>query len=430
VAADVRARVTRARGHSEDPSGAAVHAGRLASVTIDGVAAESFRYSRNGNRLWDASSPESTWYDAQDRLTSRPGVTYTYSPNGELATRVDGGDTTTFTYDERGALRQVVRPGSGNAVTYQLDGLGRRIQRQELVGGVAQPTRRYLYDGRRVVAELDASNTVLARFVYGTRPNVPDYMVRGAETYRLVADHLGSVRLVVRVSDGAVMQRLRYSAYGRLAAADDWAASGFERVPFGFAGGLYDRTTGLVRFGARDYDPEVGRWVSKDGAGFGGGTNFYVYAADSPAEFVDPSGNSPIVWFVLPFIFEQASDGIPGDASESTALDAGITFVATVIPIASAWCSAGAKAGRGARWWNLGRENDLAYRSLSMQDHLLYEVGQATRSPEVFEEFSRFSSPVERGRAITESRGWRYADRKSTRLNSSHRYISRMPSSA
>ena len=34
--------------------------------------------------------------------------------------------------------------------------------------------------------------------------------------------------------------------------------------PFGFAGGLYDPDTGLVRFGARDYDAETGRWTSKE----------------------------------------------------------------------------------------------------------------------------------------------------------------------
>lgn len=35
-------------------------------------------------------------------------------------------------------------------------------------------------------------------------------------------------------------------------------------IPFGFAGGLYDKDTGLVRFGARDYDSFLGRWTSKD----------------------------------------------------------------------------------------------------------------------------------------------------------------------
>ena len=62
-------------------------------------------------------------------------------------------------------------------------------------------------------------------------------------------------------------------------------------LPFGFAGGLYDQDTNLVHFGARDYDPEVGRWITKDPIGFGGGdTNLYGYVAGDPVNFVDPSG--------------------------------------------------------------------------------------------------------------------------------------------
>ena len=46
---------------------------------------------------------------------------------------------------------------------------------------------------------------------------------------------------------------------------------------FGFAGGLYDPDTGLTRFGARDYDPVVGRWTIKDPIRFeGGDANIYA----------------------------------------------------------------------------------------------------------------------------------------------------------
>ena len=60
--------------------------------------------------------------------------------------------------------------------------------------------------------------------------------------------------------------------------------------PFGFAGGIYDADTGLVRFGARDYDPEVGRWTSKDPIGFRGAVNFYMYVGNDPVNRVDPTG--------------------------------------------------------------------------------------------------------------------------------------------
>jgi RHS repeat-associated protein len=64
--------------------------------------------------------------------------------------------------------------------------------------------------------------------------------------------------------------------------------------PFGFAGGLYDPQTKLVRFGARDYDAETGRWTAKDPILFAGGdANLYGYAANDPINLIDPIGFQP-----------------------------------------------------------------------------------------------------------------------------------------
>jgi len=64
-------------------------------------------------------------------------------------------------------------------------------------------------------------------------------------------------------------------------------------IPQGFAGGLFDADTGLVRFGVRDYDPRVGRWTAKDPILFEGGQgNFYVYVGNGPVNRLDPTGTT------------------------------------------------------------------------------------------------------------------------------------------
>ena len=88
---------------------------------------------------------------------------------------------------------------------------------------------------------------------------MPDVMTKGGVTSRIITDMLGSVRLVIDASTGAVAQRLDYDEFG-LVLMD--TSPGFQ--PFGFVGGFYDPDTGLTRFGVRDYDAEVGRWTGKD----------------------------------------------------------------------------------------------------------------------------------------------------------------------
>ena len=62
-------------------------------------------------------------------------------------------------------------------------------------------------------------------------------------------------------------------------------------MPFGFAGGLADADTGLVRFGLRDYDPEAGRWTARDPALYEGGqANLYAYVSNDPVARRDPTG--------------------------------------------------------------------------------------------------------------------------------------------
>jgi len=262
-------------------------AGRIKEVKLNGVSISAYDYDSAGNRtrLTSQAGVIDGSYDVRDRLLSYGTTTYSYNANGELRTKVVGTDTTRYTFDDRGNLA-AVRLVGGTVVDYVLDGLGRRIGKK--VNG--QLTQGFLYQGLiQPIAELDASNQIVSLFVYGTRQNVPDYMVRNGVEYRLVSDHNGSVRLVVDAQTGAVAQRIDYDEFGKVLLNTN---PGFQ--PFGFVGGLYDTHTQLTHLGARDYDALTGRWISSDPERFrSGDLNLYRYAAGDPINLADWTGLWP-----------------------------------------------------------------------------------------------------------------------------------------
>jgi RHS repeat-associated protein len=115
---------------------------------------------------------------------------------------------------------------------------------------------------------------------------MPVAMEKGAETYYLTYDQVGSLRAVAD-SSGSVVKRIDYDSFGSVINDTNPAFA----VSFGFAGGLHDRDTDLVRFGFRDYDPDVGRWTAKDPILFAGGdVDLYGYCLNDPINWVDPDG--------------------------------------------------------------------------------------------------------------------------------------------
>ena len=258
-------------------------AGRLTSVT-SGVNVMQYAYDANGNRTSKTSGSlsESATYDSQDRLLTYGRAAYTYTANGELLTRTDSSGITRYVYDPLGNLRTVNSP-DGKSIEYVIDGQNRRVGKK--VNGAL--VRGWLYgDQLRIVAELDGNSAVVSRFIYGSHTNVPDYMVRNGVTYRILTNQVGSPRVVIDASTGAIAQMIGYDEFGTVLAD---TAPGFQ--PFGFAGGLYDPDTKLVRFGARDYDPQTGRWTAKDPIAFSGRDgNLYGYSFTDPTNLFDPSG--------------------------------------------------------------------------------------------------------------------------------------------
>ena len=207
-------------------------------------------------------------------------------------------------------------------VEYLVDGRGRPVGKR--VNGVLE--RGWLWRGQlQPVAELDGAGNVVARFVYAGGVNVPALMVTPTATYRLVTDHLGSVRRVVDVATGAVVQELEFDAWGRVLLD---TSPGLQ--PFGFAGGLYDPDTGLVRFGARDYDAATGRWTAKDPIRFSGGSNFYEYSRSSPGMRRDPSGLDSVLDWVDELVLFGARIVLPALPSVGMACARAAPYVAAV----------------------------------------------------------------------------------------------------
>ena len=260
-------------------------AGRLTGVKKNGAVLSSYTYDSNSNRLIATTSSGTVTgtYDAEDRLLTYGNASYTYTANGELASQTVGSQTTAYSYDVLGNLTASTLP-SGTVISYIVDAGNRRVGKQvngALVAG-------YLFDGDHIVAQLNGSNAIVSQFIYGSGTMSPNYMIQGAVTYRIFSDQLGSPRLVVNTSTGAIAEQIDYDEFGNLINDTN---PGFQ--PFGFAGGLYDQDTKLVRFGARDYGPSVGRWTAKDPILFDGGdTNLYGYVLNDPVNSIDSNGNA------------------------------------------------------------------------------------------------------------------------------------------
>lgn len=251
---------------------------------------DTYGYDDNGNRTSHNSATGT--YDNQDRIQTYDGWTYSSNDRGDVVSKVDGStsDTWLYGYDAFGALVSVTDPTS-DVVTYRTDGKSRRVMR--LLNGTV--TNTWLWrDQLRLAAELTPSGALKARYVSALERNVPEVIFDDLDgttvTKRLITDHLGSVRMVIDTATGTILQTHAYSAFGIMSGS----APG---QPFGFAGGLYDVETGLVRFGAREYQAALGRWTSRDSLYFDANqANLYAYAGSDPVNNLDPDGEKQ-TWY-------------------------------------------------------------------------------------------------------------------------------------
>ena len=235
----------------------------------------SYGYDLVGNRksITQNSGTQNYSYDPGNELVSISGssnTSFTYDNAGNMLTRNTGTATTNYAWD---AMNRMTAAGS---VTYLYDGDGHRVRK--ISGGV---TVNYFYDGSSVVAETDGLGNIQKKYDPGV--SVTDR--QGTKLYYLYNGH-GDVAGLMDANQNLV-QSYEYDAFGNTV-GDTKDPNPARYVG---SGGVYsDDDLGLQYMWNRWYDPNLGRFVSRDPIGFKGGLNLYAYVGNNPINGIDSGG--------------------------------------------------------------------------------------------------------------------------------------------
>jgi len=255
---------------------------RLVSVKKGKKVVENYTYDANGNRVEATVYGVTTQasYTLDDSLEVYGNNTYRYDADGYLVEKTTPQESTSYTYNTLGALTSVTTPTK--TITYHLNALNQRVAKE--VDGVI--TEKYLWANlTTLLAVYDGNDNLVQRFEYADS-TMPISMTQNNQKYYLHYDQVGTLRAVSDVNHN-IVKEITYDTFGNILNDTNEEF----KVPFGFAGGLHDRDTGLVHFGYREYDPFTGKWSAKDPIGFNGGdSNLYGYVLGNPVEFVDSEG--------------------------------------------------------------------------------------------------------------------------------------------
>ena len=263
-----------------------------------------YTYDNVGNRLKedDGTTTTSYTYNGLDQLktsTKEKGTAveevrqYDYDMNGNQTDvkNTKTGENQTYVYDAENRLSQVSVTKDGKTAVIQqniYNGEGQRIQKVD-----GDEMTNYYYQDGVAAYTTDAYGNQNSQNLIGTEGNVlATERFKGDDTqyYLYNKDIQGSTTSLVK-EDGSVDATYQYTDFGEtIIHGDDQAKN-----EVCYTGGIYDQSTGLYYLNARYYDPEDGRFMTEDsyrGEIMNPETgHLYVYCANNPVNYVDPSGH-------------------------------------------------------------------------------------------------------------------------------------------
>ena len=250
----------------------------------EGHVGHTYQFDSLSNRtLKDESAHE---HNSFNSLLKNSEEQFTYDLNGNLTERRCGNQINRYSYDALDRLIAVEQ--NGVSTHYSYDPFNRRLskkrsdgeeelflyQAQEEIGRYFQGTLQEL----RLLGE-NPRSCMIALELKGT-PYVPQY------------DICGNVIALMNL-EGQLVERYRYTVFGEeeiLSPDGKKRNTSFIANPWRYAGKRVDEETGLSAFGLRYYDPEIGRWITPDPAGYADGPNLYAYVHNSPLLYWDQFG--------------------------------------------------------------------------------------------------------------------------------------------
>lgn len=255
------------------------------------------------------SGLKSFGYDDLNRVVSSNGCGYDYDAIGNMINNC----WYTQQYNDASHPSAITHvPAQGKVFTYDLNGnmnsrngvaIGWDIDNR--VTSIGSASMEYDYTGMRVRKtagstmhypfkgyDVNLSTGTVTKFI---RIGQEIYASRiGATKFFYHNDHLGGVN-VITDSAGNISQRTEYNTWGGIT-----YSAGNVDPTHRFTGQELDPESGLMYYGGRYYDNEVGRFISPDPYVQEPDTpqnlNRYTYVMNNPQSYVDPSGH---FWWAL-----------------------------------------------------------------------------------------------------------------------------------